>query len=70
MPVTAPNQTARRARLKFFTVREVASQLSVSERTVRRWAAQRELAVYRFGPSVRISEVDLQTFLAVRRDED
>lgn len=59
-----------KGKLKFFTVREVASQLSVSKRTVHRWAAQRELAVYRFGRSVRISEVDLQTFLAVRRDED
>jgi excisionase family DNA binding protein len=70
MPVTAHNRTVRKAALKFLTVREVASQLSVSERTVHRWAAQRELAVYRFGRSVRISEVDLQTFLAVRRDED
>ncbi len=59
-----------KAKLKFFTVREVASQLSVSQRTVHRWAAQRELAVYRFGRSVRISEADLQTFLAVRRGED
>jgi excisionase family DNA binding protein len=55
---------------RFFTIGAVALQLDVSPRTVHRWVVERKLVVYRIGRSVRISEADLKTFLAVHRDED
>jgi excisionase family DNA binding protein len=70
MTMTEYNRTVRKPGAKFFTITEIARRLSVSERTVHRWAAQRDLAVYRFGRSVRVSEVDLRSFLAAHRDED
>lgn len=54
---------------KFYSVSGVAGMLDVSVRTVRRWIAQRQLAVHRFGGAVRISEPDLKTFLALHRDD-
>lgn len=52
---------------RFFTIAQVASLLSVSQRTVRRWIAANELLAHKFGSGVRISEVDLKAFLAVSR---
>jgi excisionase family DNA binding protein len=63
-------KTSRKAGVKFFTVRDIALQLNVSPRTVHRWVADRKLVVHRIGRSVRVSEADLKTFLAVHRDED
>jgi excisionase family DNA binding protein len=63
-------RTVRKAEGKFFTVDEIAHQLNVSPRTVHRWIADRRLVVHRIGRSVRVSEADLKTFLAVHRDED
>jgi len=62
-------QSSRKAG-KFYTVGEIAHQLNVSSRTVRRWFANRQLAVHRFGRSVRVSEADLKAFLAVNRDAE
>jgi excisionase family DNA binding protein len=42
--------------------------LGVSTRTVRRWIARGELAVHRFGTSVRVSDDDLRAFLARHRE--
>jgi excisionase family DNA binding protein len=53
---------------RFFTIAQVASLLSVSQRTVRRWIAAHDLLAHKFGRGVRISEVDLKTFLAVSRE--
>ena len=68
--MTGPNLARANNKLpmRFFTVDEVARQLYVSPRTVHRWIADRQLAVHRFGRSVRVSEDDLRAFLAVRRD--
>jgi excisionase family DNA binding protein len=63
-------QSLRKAEVRFFTVGEIALQLNVSSRTVRRWAAERKLVVHRFGRSVRIFEADLKNFLAMHRDGD
>ncbi len=51
----------------FLTVAEVADQLRVSERSVRRWIKERELKVYRLGRAIRISEGDLRSFLRGRK---
>jgi excisionase family DNA binding protein len=50
------------------TIAEVAERLNVCERTVRRWIAAGLLPVHRFGRTLRISEVDLAAFLALRRE--
>jgi excisionase family DNA binding protein len=65
-----PARTDHKLGVKFFTVDGIAFQLNVSPRTVHRWIANRQLVVHRIGRSVRISEADLKTFLAVHRDED
>jgi excisionase family DNA binding protein len=53
---------------EFLTVKEVASLLGVSERTVRRWISPAQppgerLACYRIGRLVRIRRSDLEEFL-------
>lgn len=51
----------------FFSVREIASALGVSEKTVRRLIAAGDLREHRVGRQLRVSEEDYQAFLAVRR---
>lgn len=46
------------------SVDEVATRLGVHPRTVRRLIARGELIAHRIGGSVRISERDLQVYLA------
>jgi len=58
---------ARIALSKFFTIEQVALQLEVSIRTVRRWIASGLLIAHRFGGVVRIAEHDLRAFLAQHR---
>ena len=53
---------------KFLAISEVAEQLGVSTRTVRRWIENLELVTHRFGRAVRIAERDLQAFIAMHRD--
>lgn len=48
---------------RFFTVAQVADLLVVSARSVRRWIAEGDLPTHRFGRQVRISEIDLRTFI-------
>ena len=57
-----------REQIKFFAIHEVAEQLGVSTRTVRRWIENMELVAHRFGRAVRIAERDLQAFVAMHRD--
>jgi excisionase family DNA binding protein len=52
---------------KSFTIAQVAEQLGVSTRTVRRWIQAGDLVVHRLSAAVRIAESDLNAFLAVRR---
>lgn len=49
------------------TADEVAERLGVSLRTVRRLIEAGELPVHRIGRAVRISEDDLERFVATRR---
>ena len=69
---TLPGRVAPRRHLreqiKFLAISEVAEQLGVSTRTVRRWIENMELVTHRFGRAVRIAERDLQAFIAMHRD--
>jgi excisionase family DNA binding protein len=53
---------------RFFTVSQIAELLSVSTRSVRRWIARGELLAHKFSRHVRVSELDLRTFLEIHRD--
>jgi excisionase family DNA binding protein len=55
--------------VRFYTVPEVATMLSVSERTVWRWVKHGELLHHKFGRSVRVSHADLMAFLGTHRDD-
>ncbi len=67
---TTDHAGRQKAGVKFFTIGGIALQLNVSLRTVHRWVAERKLIVHRIGRSVRVSDADFKTFLAVHRDED
>jgi excisionase family DNA binding protein len=56
-----------KSQTRFFTVSAVAEQLDVATRTVRRWIDQGDLAAYKVGGVIRISELDLRAFLASHR---
>ena len=45
----------------------VAAQLGVCSKTVRRWIARGELHIHALGRSVRVSQDDLDAFLAKHR---
>ena len=49
--------------MTFFTVNEVADQLKISVRSVRRLIASGNIRVHRIGRAVRISEIDLADYL-------
>jgi len=53
---------------KFHSIAHVAEMLDVSTRTVSRWIADGELAVHRFGRTVRVADADLKVFLALHRE--
>jgi len=59
--------TAPAASLRFLTITQVADALSVSVRTVRRWIKSGVLPVHLIEGILRVSEVDLAAFLAIRR---
>ncbi len=52
---------------RFYTVAQVADLVAVSQRSVRRWIAARELLAHKFGRQVRISEIDLRAFVEWRK---
>lgn len=49
-------------------VEQIALQVGVSIKTVRRWIENRELHCHRLGRSIRVSEEDLIAFLNRHRD--
>jgi excisionase family DNA binding protein len=53
--------------LRFLALKDVASSLSVSIKSLRRWIDAGELRVHRLGHHLRVSEEDLNHFLAQRR---
>jgi excisionase family DNA binding protein len=66
-PRIVPRLDRQNAEPHFLTIDQVATNLSVSARTVRRWIKSGELPVYRIGRSVRIAQTDLGAFLACFR---
>ncbi len=52
---------------RYYSIQAVAEALDVSERTVRRWIANGDLVAHRLA-GVRIADVDLRSFLALRRE--
>ena len=46
--------------MQFYTIKQGAGMLAVSERTVRRWIKARKLVAHPFGGAVRIAEGDLK----------
>lgn len=52
---------------RFHSVREVASQLGVSTKTVSRWIAAGTLHRHKVGRQIRVSDEDLEAFLATNR---
>ena len=63
---SAGHKTSRSAS-GFSKVRQVAEKTQYSERQVRRWIADGDLPVHRFGRSIRVSDEDLEVFIASRR---
>jgi excisionase family DNA binding protein len=51
------------ANTKYLSAREVADRLGVSVMTVGRWLKSGKLNGYKFGKTIRISEVDLSQFI-------
>lgn len=56
-----------RPRADLLTVRIVAEELCVCEKTVRRLISAGELPSYRIGRAIRVAEDDLATFRKLRR---
>lgn len=53
--------------IRFHTVAEVADQLKVSQKQVRRWILSGDLVAHRLGRQLRIADSDLRAFLGERR---
>lgn len=63
----SPAPAVRRAAPRLLSVRAVAEQLGISDKTVRRTIATGALPAHRVGRLVRVSADDLLLFLAQRR---
>ncbi|MRB78768.1 helix-turn-helix domain-containing protein [Bacillus thuringiensis] len=48
---------------QYYTIKEVATQLKVSERTVHNWIKKEQLKSYKVGRLTRISEEQLKAYL-------
>ena len=68
MPVMAEPRSNSFGNLgRLFTIPQTADYLQVCEKTIRRWIEGGELIAHRIGRQWRISEADLKTFVAMRR---
>lgn len=54
---------------KFFTVKDLADILKVSEKTIYRLIESKEIQAFKIGQSWRIKESDLQKFLEDRSNK-
>lgn len=61
-----PGRSAARS-LDMLTVADVACELSLSEKTIRRWIKEERLHVHRLGRVVRIAREDLTAFVSRHR---
>ena len=53
---------------RMLNVEQIAEQVGVSIKTVRRWIKRREVHCHRLGRTIRVSEEDLIAFLNRHRD--
>jgi len=53
--------------IKFYTIREVADALRVSQKSIRRKIESGEMKAHKLGRLWRISEQDLRAYLALHR---
>lgn len=61
---------AKTSNEQFYTIREMAEEVNVSQKTIRRAIDRGELRVHRFGETgriIRISAEDQRAFIALRR---
>ncbi len=58
-----PHQNGGRPAIPFMTVSDVAEQLDVSEKTVRRLITGRVLKALRIGRNLRVTPEDFQSYL-------
>jgi excisionase family DNA binding protein len=65
LPLKEPSRLSTTSDL--LSVAQVSQRLGVSTRTVRRLIARSELPVHRIGAQLRVSELDLDVFLRLRR---
>ena len=56
--------------MKFYNINEVAELLNVHANTVRNWLKSDQLKSYKFEKAVRISQEDLDEFLAKNKKEE
>jgi excisionase family DNA binding protein len=54
--------------VRMLNVEQIAQQVGVSIKTVRRWIERREIHCHRLGRTIRVSEEDLIAFLNRHRD--
>jgi excisionase family DNA binding protein len=66
----APARRLRHEPMQFFTIAQVAEQLAVATRTVRRWIQSGDLVAHRFRGAVRIAEPDLRKFVDEHRGDE
>ena len=52
---------------RFHSIDDVARQLDVSSKSIRRWIAAGRLDSHKFGRQIRISQRDLEGFLSASR---
>jgi excisionase family DNA binding protein len=60
----------RRMEERYFTPKEVAARLQVTEKTLRTWISQKKLRAVRVGRFWRISESALRSFLRESGEEE
>lgn len=53
----------------FFSIKEVAAILNVTEKSVRRWIKAKQLPAFKVGGIVRISRIQLKAFLLGRAND-
>ena len=61
------NRPQNKAHSEMLTIAEVADELRVCDRSVRRWIDAEELPSHRFGRAIRVSRQDLEIFKRARR---
>ncbi len=65
---TGDSITSVRARPVLLSIAQTAEHLQVSTKTIRRWIETGDLVAHRFGRQWRISDIDLQNFIRMRRE--